>query len=135
MLCALQPASIGRAFLLFPDPWPKRRHAERRFANPEALDLLAAVLKDGAELRVATDHAILKDWMPARITEHPAFRIEESWTERPEGWLPTRYEAKALAAGRRPVYLRCRRETRVKPEAPQRPSPQRGEGGTRAAGG
>ena len=112
LLRALPAASIGRAFLLFPDPWPKRRHEGRRFVNPEALDLLARVLADGAEFRVATDHAVLQDWMPERIGEHSAFQLESRADERPADWAPTRYEAKALRAGRRPIYLTYRRKAR-----------------------
>jgi tRNA (guanine-N7-)-methyltransferase len=112
LLRALPVASIDRAFLLFPDPWPKRRHEGRRFVNPEALDLLARVLADGAEFRVATDHAVLQEWMPERIGEHPAFRLETRAEERPADWAPTRYEAKALRAGRHPIYLTYRRKPR-----------------------
>jgi len=112
LLRALPAASIDRAFLLFPDPWPKRRHEGRRFVNPEALDLLARVLADGAEFRVATDHAVLQDWMPARLDEHPAFALVTRAEARPDDWPPTRYEAKALKAGRRPIYLTYRRKAR-----------------------
>jgi tRNA (guanine-N7-)-methyltransferase len=112
LLRALPEGSIARAFLLFPDPWPKRRHEGRRFANPEALDLLARALADGAEFRVATDHAVLQGWMPPRIGDHPAFMLVDQATERPEGWAPTRYEAKALKAGRRPIYLTYQRQVR-----------------------
>jgi len=113
LLRALKPASIACAFLLFPDPWPKRRHGVRRFANPENLDLLAEALADEAEFRVATDHPLLKEWMPARIGEHPSFRAVSRAAERPDGWPPTRYESKALAAGRQPIYLSYRREPRT----------------------
>jgi tRNA (guanine-N7-)-methyltransferase len=110
LLSALPAGSIDRAFLLFPDPWPKRRHEGRRFVNPEALDLLARALADNAEFRVATDHAVLQDWMPARIGQHPAFQLENRTDERPADWAPTRYEAKALRAGRHPIYLTYRRK-------------------------
>ena len=112
LLRALPTGSIDRAFLLFPDPWPKRRHEGRRFVNPEALDLLARVLADSAEFRVATDHAILQEWMPARLAEHPAFELVTRAETRPDDWPPTRYEAKALKAGRRPIYLTYRRKAR-----------------------
>jgi tRNA (guanine-N7-)-methyltransferase len=112
LLKALPAGSIDRAFLLFPDPWPKRRHEGRRFVNPEALDLLARALADNAEFRVATDHAVLQDWMPARIGQHPAFVLETHAAERPADWAPTRYEAKALRAGRHPIYLTYRRNLR-----------------------
>jgi tRNA (guanine-N7-)-methyltransferase len=112
LLRALPKGAIGRAFLLFPDPWPKRRHEGRRFVNPEALDLLARALADDAEFRVATDHAVLQAWMPPRIAEHPAFVLVDQATERPENWAPTRYEAKALRAERRRIYLTYRRKPR-----------------------
>ncbi len=112
LLQALTPASIDRAFLLFPDPWPKRRHHGRRFAGPEGLTLLARVLADGAEFRVATDHAALSPWMQAHLAEHPDFTLVSKMDDRPEGWPPTRYEAKGLEAGRRCVYLTYRRKPR-----------------------
>ena len=121
LLQALPAGSIDRAFLLFPDPWPKRRHEGRRFVNPEGLDLLARALADDAEFRTATDHPVLQDWIPEHLAEHPAFRLETRATERPEGWPPTRYEAKALRVGRRPIYLRYRRIPRA--EAPDQPLP------------
>ena len=55
--------SLGRFFLLFPDPWPKTRHHKRRFLQMEMLDELARVLKPGAELRFATDD---KSYLPMR---------------------------------------------------------------------
>jgi tRNA (guanine-N7-)-methyltransferase len=112
LLQALQPASIDRAFLLFPDPWPKRRHHGRRFANPEGLTLLAKALTDGAEFRVATDHAELGPWMQAQLDAHPDFTFESKAEERPENWPPTRYEAKAIAVGRKRIYLSYRRKPR-----------------------
>jgi tRNA (guanine-N7-)-methyltransferase len=115
LLRALPEGALGRAFLLFPDPWPKRRHEGRRFVNPEALDLLARALADDAEFRVATDHAVLQAWMPPRISEHPAFLLVDQATERPADWAPTRYEAKALRQGRHPIYLTYRRKARAAP--------------------
>jgi len=112
VLQRLPPASIQRAFLLFPDPWPKRRHQERRFVTPEGLDLLANCLADEAELRVATDHRALGEWMQERLAEHFAFRLSDRADERPAGWASTRYESKAIAAGRQPIYLSYRRVRR-----------------------
>jgi tRNA (guanine-N7-)-methyltransferase len=112
LLQALPGASVARAFLLFPDPWPKRRHENRRFVTPEGLDLLARALSDDAEFRVATDHALLGEWMQAQIGDHPALHLMDRAGERPPGWASTRYEAKAIAAGRRPVYLTYRRNRR-----------------------
>lgn len=113
VLDALPDASVDRAFVLFPDPWPKLRHAFRRFIGPENLPRLARVLKDGAELRLATDDVQLSRWMLEHTWRHPAFewlaRAPADWRERPADWPRTRYEQKALAVGRKPVFLRFRR--------------------------
>ena len=113
LLAALPGASVGRAFILFPDPWPKQRHHKRRIVCPATLDQLARVLRDGAELRLATDDAGYLRWMLDHVIRHPAFSWiadgPADWRCRPADWPATRYEAKALAAGRRPYFLRFRR--------------------------
>ncbi|HEY0105490.1 MAG TPA: tRNA (guanine(46)-N(7))-methyltransferase TrmB [Rhizomicrobium sp.] len=105
---ALPDASIGRFFLLFPDPWPKTRHHKRRFLQTEMLDALARILKPGAELRFASDDAGYLAYALERLMAHPAFAWTASgpsdWTLRPADWPPTRYEAKALHGP--PVFLR-----------------------------
>jgi tRNA (guanine-N7-)-methyltransferase len=105
----MRDASVDRAFLLFPDPWPKKRHAERRFVVPANLDSLARVLKQGAELRFATDDPEYLRWTLDRLPVHPAFRWQANgpadWRQRPADWPPTRYEQKAIAEGRKPAYL------------------------------
>jgi tRNA (guanine-N7-)-methyltransferase len=117
LIAALPPASIDGLFILFPDPWPKRRHHKRRLLSREMLDALAAMMTDNAELRVATDDADYLCWILERLTDHPAFewlaRRPGDWRERPADWPPTRYEAKALTAGRSPVFLRFRRRPRM----------------------
>lgn len=110
LLGCLPPDSIGRAFALFPDPWPKQRHHKRRFVARATLDRLAIVMKPGAELRLATDDRDYLLWMLDHVTAHPGFvwlaRRPADWRERPADWPPTRYEQKALAAGRTPAFLR-----------------------------
>jgi tRNA (guanine-N7-)-methyltransferase len=116
LLGALPAASIDRVFILFPDPWPKRRHHKRRIVSCETLDTLAVIMTDGAELRLATDDRDYLCWMLERLTDHPAFewlaRRPHDWRERPGDWPPTRYEEKARAAGRPPAFLRARRARR-----------------------
>ncbi len=113
LLAGLPAASIGRAFILFPDPWPKARHHKRRLVTAGFLDGLARILVHGAELRLATDDRDYLVWMLERLTAHPAFawtaRGPGDWRRRPADWPATRYEAKALAAGRQPAYLRFAR--------------------------
>jgi tRNA (guanine-N7-)-methyltransferase len=105
----LPPRSIAGGTLLYPDPWPKRRHRKRRFLSDQSLKALARVMTPGAPLRFATDIDDYAGWALARVLRSRAFR----WTaERPDdwrrpwpGWPGTRYEAKALRDGRTPTYL------------------------------
>lgn len=112
VMAALPPGSLARAFVLFPDPWPKARHQKRRFVCRENLDRLAALLQSGAELRLATDDPVYLPWMMEQAGLHPAFewlaRGPSDWRQRPQDWPPTRYEQKMLA-GHRPTFLRFRR--------------------------
>ncbi len=108
----LPPASIQKAFLLYPDPWPKARHHRRRAVTPEYLVPLARVMAPGAELRIATD---IPDYVRQSLEQVP--RHGFTWcAERPDDWrapwddwTQTRYEAKALREGRTPHYLTFRR--------------------------
>ncbi len=113
LLDALPDSCLGRAFLLFPDPWPKKRHADRRFVSDANLDRLARVMKPGAELRVASDDPGHVAWILARILAHPSFhwtaRRAGDWRVRPADWPETRYEAKAAVQGRPSTYLTFRR--------------------------
>jgi tRNA (guanine-N7-)-methyltransferase len=116
LLPSLPAASIGRVFILFPDPWPKLRHHKRRLVTTGCLDELARVIPVGGELRLATDDVDYLTWMLERLTIHPAFewraRRADDWRVRPADWPPTRYETKAIAEGRVSTYLRFgRRET------------------------
>ncbi len=109
LLRLLPEACLDRLFLLFPDPWPKARHAKRRFVHPANLPLLARALKPGAEWRVASDDPTYQDWVAATLAGQSAFAVAGVADDRPAGWPPTRYEAKALRAGRRPRYWRLLR--------------------------
>lgn len=113
LLVAFPPASLARVFILFPDPWPKARHHKRRLIQRPFLDELARVMAPRAELRFATDDPGYLTWSLERLTAHSGFewlaRGSADWRVRPADWPPTRYEAKALAAGRKPAYLRLQR--------------------------
>jgi tRNA (guanine-N7-)-methyltransferase len=113
LLEVLPPASIARAFLLYPDPWPKLRHHRRRFVGPENLAALARVMVPGAELRITSD---IPDYVAHALTALAGAHDFEAvvtgppgWTEPWPGWPGTRYEAKALREGRVPHYLTFRR--------------------------
>jgi tRNA (guanine-N7-)-methyltransferase len=106
LLRLLPDACLDRLFLLFPDPWPKARHAKRRFVHPAQLPLLARVLKPGAEWRVASDDPTYQAWVGEVMAAQTLFDALPPASERPLGWPPTRYEAKALREGRTPLYWR-----------------------------
>jgi tRNA (guanine-N7-)-methyltransferase len=114
---AAPEASLGRVFILFPDPWPKTRHHKRRFVQTEALDALARAMKPDAELRFASDDAGYLAWALERLVAHREFEWTaermRDWTTRPADWPPTRYEAKALHGP--PAFLRFVRKARLKP--------------------
>lgn len=109
----LPDASIDRAYLLYPDPWPKKRHWKRRFVGADNLDRLARVLKPGCEFRFASDIDTYVDWTLRHLRAHPAFEWTAEraadWREPWQGWQSTRYEAKAIREGRRGTYLTFRR--------------------------
>ncbi len=108
----LPEASISKAFLLYPDPWPKKKHHRRRFVTHEHLEPLARVLRPGAEFRVATD---IPDYVRQTLEEVPRHGFEwlaeraGDWRQPWSDWTPTRYERKALREGRVPHYLTFRR--------------------------
>ncbi|MGC2126551.1 MAG: tRNA (guanosine(46)-N7)-methyltransferase TrmB [Methylovirgula sp.] len=110
---ALPAASLARVFLLYPDPWPKRRQRKRRLLSDAMLAALARVMRSGGELRFATDVDDNAGWTLARVLRSPDFvwkaATAADWHEPWSGWNATRYEAKALAAGRKPVYLTLQR--------------------------
>ena len=100
----LPDASLERLYLMFPDPWPKGRHAKRRFVHPDIVKLAASKLTPGAEWRAASDDPTYQDWVAEVMGTQTLFTASPPAETRPDGWPPTRYEAKALAAGRRPLY-------------------------------
>jgi tRNA (guanine-N7-)-methyltransferase len=113
MMDVLPEGSVDRAFLLYPDPWPKKRHHRRRFVTPEHLEPLAKCLKQGAIFRIATD---IEDYVRQALEEVLANGQFEWLAEGPEDWrkpwsdwISTRYEVKALREGRTPHYLTFRK--------------------------
>jgi tRNA (guanine-N7-)-methyltransferase len=109
LIRALPDASLDRLFLLFPDPWPKARHAKRRFVHPAWLGEIARVLRPGAEWRIASDDPTYQLWVAGVLAAQDFFAGPPPEAARPAGWPPTRYEAKALAAGRTPLYWSLQR--------------------------
>lgn len=117
LLERMPDACLDKLFLLFPDPWPKARHWKRRFMNTWNLDVLARLLKDDAEFRVASDDPTYQSWSLRVGPVHPCFEWVvnglDDWRHRWPDAVESRYEAKARRCGRTPVYLTFRRRPRA----------------------
>jgi tRNA (guanine-N7-)-methyltransferase len=109
----LPPASLARVDLIYPDPWPKRRHWKRRFVQDESVAAIARIVRVGGEFRFVTDIPDYAAWTLVRLTRSPDFawtaERADDWRLPWEGFSSTRYEAKAQRAGRVPCYLIFRR--------------------------
>jgi tRNA (guanine-N7-)-methyltransferase len=106
----LPEASLDRCWLLHPDPWPKARHAKRRFMNDGPIALIAAKLKPGGEFRFGPDHPVYVRWAMMVMGRSPDFdwvaNGPRDFLERPADWPQTRYEAKARQLGHEVWYFR-----------------------------
>lgn len=109
----LPETSLSRIDLLYPDPWPKKRHWKRRFVNQFNLDRFNRVLKPDGLFRFASDIDTYVNWTLAHVWRHGGFEwLAESpgdWRDPWSGWLRTRYEEKAIREGREPCYLQFRK--------------------------
>ena len=109
VLRRLPDASLDRVFILFPDPWPKKRHVKRRLINRALIDQLARVMQPGAELRIGTDIGDYLRTILLSMRGHAAstgrYKAPQDWRVRPADWPPTRYEAKAGREGRAMLFF------------------------------
>jgi len=103
---------FDKIYLLFPDPWPKKRHADRRFINEKNLKNMARILKKGGLLQIATDHKVYKHHVLHIMHACPDFvwtaQKSDDWRLPPEDWVETKYQKKALKEGRKPVFFEYR---------------------------
>lgn len=110
----LPAASLVGIDILFPDPWPKRRHWKRRFIKPDNLGRLARVLKPGGVCRFVSDSEAYVAWTLRHLLARRDFawsaECADDWRRPFPHWPGTRYEAKALREGRVPVYLAFTRQ-------------------------
>jgi tRNA (guanine-N7-)-methyltransferase len=109
----LPTASIARVDILYPDPWPKRRHWKRRLISDDSAARIARILKSGGLMRFATDIPDYAEWTLARMARVGAFEWTaeqaDDWRRPWPGHASTRYETKALREGRKPTYFVFRR--------------------------
>jgi tRNA (guanine-N7-)-methyltransferase len=113
LLDGLPPGALGQIDLLYPDPWPKRRHWKRRFVQDASVAALGRLLRPGGLFRFATDIPDYAAWTLERVLRSAEFvwtaERADDWRVPWEGWIETRYEAKAKREGRTPNYFVFRR--------------------------
>ncbi|MBI1363492.1 MAG: tRNA (guanosine(46)-N7)-methyltransferase TrmB [Proteobacteria bacterium] len=113
LLDSLPDASVDNLLVLYPDPWPKKKHHKRRIVQADLLDAAARVLKPDGTLLLVTDIVDYALWMISTVYGHgvffPTAISPAEWAVQPEGWHPTGYEKKALREGRKPFYLHFKR--------------------------
>jgi tRNA (guanine-N7-)-methyltransferase len=113
LLAWLPEASIVQVDLLYPDPWPKRRHWKRRFVQDRTIALLGRAVRPGGVFRFATDIADYAAWTLEHLERSRDFvwtaERADDWRKPWAGFRGTRYEAKAKREGRTPCYLEFRR--------------------------
>lgn len=121
VLPRLPDGCLDRVFVLFPDPWPKTRHHDRRIVQHETVSAFHRLLRPGGEARFASDDMDYVRWALDRFLAHGGFRWTADraadWRARPDDWPATRYEAKAIRQGRAPAFLRFQKIGRLDPEA------------------
>lgn len=105
----LPAESLSRIDLLYPDPWPKKRHWKRRFLNGENVKRFHKVLLPGGEFRFASDIEHYVNWGLRHIFDHGGFNwtanMASDWHNSWPEWISTRYEKKAIREGRTPCYM------------------------------
>lgn len=109
LMAQIKDKSIDRCFLLNSDPWPKKKHAKRRFIQQETLDELHRLLKPNALFRMSSDHPVLAAWQLEKTYFHQGFEwtatCAADWRDRPADLPETRYQQKGLRQGRETVFL------------------------------
>ena len=105
LLEKLPPQSLAKIFVLYPDPWPKQRHHDRRIVNANTLKQFHALLKPGGLFLFASDIEDYNDWTLREVHAHGGFEMVGNSSQPFENWFQTRYEAKAKREGRETRYL------------------------------
>lgn len=105
LLATIPDGVIDRIYVLFADPWPKKRHHKRRLICDEVLDIFHAKLAKNGQLFIASDHADYMGWILKHMGNRQDFSEVFSSLKKPSDWPDTRYEQKAIFEGRAPRYL------------------------------
>ena len=101
--------SIDKIFILYPDPWPKKRHNKRRIINEKFLELVHKKLKKYGILFFTTDVTDYADWVIEKVKNSNLFiadfsSLSEVKTE-PQWWVKTKYQEKAIKEFRDSYFI------------------------------
>lgn len=97
--------SLDGIYVLFPDPWPKKKHLQRRLLNAQTLTFFSELLKPKGFLTIASDDPSYTGQIIESYQQCGRFEYAIPTFKRPQDWVITRYEEKALKAGRTPHYF------------------------------
>jgi tRNA (guanine-N7-)-methyltransferase len=115
LLDALPAGSVDHLLVLYPDPWPKKKHHKRRIIQADFLAAADRVLSPDGTLLLVTDIVDYALWMLSTVYAHGVFHPTaigpSDWATPPADWHPTGYERKALREGRRPFYFTLMRKS------------------------
>lgn len=109
LLRVLPDAFLSKIFILFPDPWPKKRHNKRRFIQKDSLVLMARKLKPEGRLFIATDHEEYKEWIDEMLVSCPSLCVLSKDDHYPSLWASTRFQEKAEKKGLTPLFFLCKK--------------------------
>ncbi|PID28717.1 MAG: tRNA (guanosine(46)-N7)-methyltransferase TrmB [Candidatus Cloacimonadota bacterium] len=108
----IKPQSLDCIYIQHPDPWPKRRHHKHRLIQQPFIDALAKMLKENAEVRIATDHDDYTKWIVKHFKERKDFspKFENGFTLEPyEGHIVTYFETIKRREGFEPKFMHYRK--------------------------
>ena len=101
--------SISEIKMLFPDPWPKKKHQNRRLIQNEFIETIYTILKPNGTITIATDHDILKNWILEKFQSHRKLELMlqdfKDWEARPQDCFETKYELKSIMQKRKPCWF------------------------------
>lgn len=114
LLDTLPEKSISKIFILFPDPWNKKKHFKRRFINEKTISKMSKVMKDDGEIRISTDSSSYVAWILHHFLNSNEFvweaKSKKDFLCKPLDWVQTRYEKKAISSGKIPIFLIFKKE-------------------------
>jgi tRNA (guanine-N7-)-methyltransferase len=124
----LQPASLAAVYINCPDPWPKKRHRQRRLVNRDFMLTLARYLEPGGDFYFSTDFDDYAEQVGELMRDLPGYRnqLADDWVVELPGYPISKYMQRFLEQGQPIYFIRHRRDPAVAAEALPEPAARRG---------